>query len=95
MNTYKEYFELLSSLEDLDQTVSGDIINKLVEAGCLTTVLEVKEKFRYVTSFSEDKHLLPLSFCILVTSKCVPWQTVETHIKCHIMGHFIRVYNVC
>ena len=47
MNTYKGYFELLSSLEDLDQTVSSDIINKMVEAGCLTTVLEVKENFRY------------------------------------------------
>ena len=54
MNTYKGYFELLSSLEDLDQTVSSDIINKLVEAECLTTVLEVKENFRYFSIISQS-----------------------------------------
>ena len=32
---------------------------------------------------------------ILVTPKCVLWQTVKTQMKCHIIQHFIMVYIVC
>ena len=41
---------------------------------------------------THSKHFLTLS--ILVTPKCVLWQTVKTQMKCRKMRHFIRVYTV-
>ena len=36
----------------------------------------------------------PLYTNVLVTPKCVLWQTVKTQMKCHIKWHFIRVYTI-
>ena len=59
---------------------------------CSQTLIcsQTRYRLRYAA-----RSLLALTLCILVTPKCVLWQTVKTQMKCCIMQHFIRVYTVC
>ena len=59
----------------------------------MTIAVDLGRKATKQTNNTIFKLLTYLS--ILVTPKCVLWQTVKTQMECNIIQHFIIVYVVC
>ena len=87
-----------SSLSVAEGAVQG--VGLVVEAAAVSldwlseTLLSAYQVHQIAASVSDYKLNHNLSLCRPDTLKGALWQTVQTQIRCHIMWHLIRVYNV-